>query len=41
MPEALAGLTMTPEKSIVVEDDVADLRFRAGIISLPIKFTPP
>ena len=30
MPKALAGLTMTPEKSIVVKDDVADVGFRAG-----------
>ena len=30
MSEALAGLTMTPEKSIVVKDDVADVGFRAG-----------
>ena len=32
MSEALAGLTMTTEKSIVVKlkDDVADVRFRAG-----------
>ena len=30
MSEALAGLTMNPEKSIVVKDDVADVGFRAG-----------